>query len=176
KSKLDGERAVLDHPGHLVVRLSWLAGKGPACRPNFLDQLIQRLQENMPIELFEDEWRTPLGTCTAAEVLLLLAQHDIAGILHLGGAEKFSRYQMGLILARLLGKPESLVRATQQNNQATPELRPRDVSLDSSLFQSKFPGCFIPTYEAVLRLELGLGDLVGGTSHQSPATTSPMAT
>ncbi len=156
KSKLDGERAVLHHPGHLVARLSWLVGRGPANRPNFLDLQASSLRTGQTVDLFDDEWRTPIGVDTAAQALLALACSDHSGLVHLGGPERLSRHQMGCILAKVLGCDTGLVKAVSQQSLKVPEPRPHDVSLNSTRWRSWFPQLPWPTYEAVLREEWSL--------------------
>lgn len=156
KSKLDGERAVLHHPGHLVARLSWLVGLSTPERPLFLDQQITSLRQGQPISLFHDEWRTPLCVEATAQALVAFATTDVAGILHMGGPERLSRHQMGCILAKVLGVKEDLVQAMGQNEKKSPEQRPHDVSLNSSQWRRLMPDSAWPTYEQALREQLRL--------------------
>lgn len=151
KSKLDGERAVLHHPGHLVARLSWLTGRGTLDRPNFLDQQILALQEGRSIDLFVDEWRTPLGIDDAATALVSLTGSDVSGLLHMGGPERLSRYEMGYTLTRVLGVNPRLVVAMEQQAMKMQEPRPRDVSLNSERWRLLMPGSSWMRYEEVLR-------------------------
>lgn len=157
KSKLDGERAVLYHPGHLVARLSWLVGRGSLDRANFLDQQIASLQAGKAVSLFVDEWRTPLGVDCAASALLALASSDVAGVLHLGGPERLTRHEMGCRLAKTLGAKAELVTAVEQQAMKLQEPRPRDVSLDSSRWRALMPALAWPMYDEVLRQEALVG-------------------
>ena len=152
KSKLDGERAVIHHHGMLVARLSWLVATGTPARPHFLDQQIASLRQGKPIELFSDEWRTPLGIDAAAQALVTLAKTDISGILHLGGPKKLSRYEMGRTLAKLLGVKQELVEPIKQSNVKTPEPRPSDVSLNSIRWRQLMPDSVWPTFEEALQV------------------------
>lgn len=156
KSKLDGERSVLHHPGHLVARLSWLVGLGQPQRPLFLDKQIASLKQGQPIDLFSDEWRTPLCINTAARALVHLAAGDHSGILHMGGPERLSRHEMGCQLARILGVSQSLVHAVEQNQVKAPEARPQDVSLRSDRWRQIMPQTEWPTYETALKRELSI--------------------
>jgi dTDP-4-dehydrorhamnose reductase len=153
KSKLDGERAVIQHHGMLVARLSWLVAAGTPQRPHFLDQQIASLRQGQPIQLFTDEWRTPLGIETAAQALVTLAMTDISGVLHLGGTEKLSRYEMGCKLAQVLGVRQELVQAMNQSDLKTPEPRPSDVSLNSTRWRQLIPDFACPSFEVALRQE-----------------------
>jgi len=152
KSKLDGERAVIQHPGLLVSRLSWLVAGGTSERPHFLDQQIASLKQGKPIQLFNDEWRTPLGIDAAAQALVTLATTDFSGILHLGGPEKLSRYEMGCTLARLLGVKQELVEPIKQGDVKTPEPRPSDVSLNSARWRQLMPDSPWPTFAEALEV------------------------
>ncbi|MBL8822983.1 MAG: SDR family oxidoreductase [Planctomycetia bacterium] len=155
KSKLDGERVVLHHPGHLVCRLSLLVGKGTKERRLFFDQQVQSLRQGQPIQLFTDEWRTPLGIQAAAEALIRLATSDYSGLLHLGGPERLSRYEMGCTLANLLGVSTQLVQGVTQTSMKSSETRPSDVSLNSQAWRSLLPDSAWPGYSEVVRQEWG---------------------
>src|SRR5207245_6393078 len=101
-------------------------------RPSFFDQMLGGLRKRRVVPLFTDEWRTPLGLCVAAQALLDLVTSDFTGLLHLGGPERLSRYDMGRRLATHLGLDPAVLQATERATTATPEPRPRAVSLDCS--------------------------------------------
>lgn len=150
QTKLDAERAVLNIAGNLVVRVSWLAGPSLSGRGSFFQQMIDALRTGKPLRLFADEWRTPLGLPTAASALWELLLGDISGLLHLGGPQRLSRYDMGLSLAKHLGMDAAAILPSVRADVPAPEPRPRDVSLDSSCWRSCFPHHPWPTYEETL--------------------------
>jgi dTDP-4-dehydrorhamnose reductase len=130
---------------------------GPALNGqlSFFDQQRAAIREGREMKLFEDEWRSPLSLITAACALVGLADSDVEGIVHVGGPERMSRWEMGLRLAEALGgNPAPLARA-RQSDVAFPEPRPRDVSLDSTYWRSLFPQHPWPTWSDAVR-ELGL--------------------
>jgi dTDP-4-dehydrorhamnose reductase len=107
------------------------------------------------MELFEDEWRSPLSLMTAASALVELAGSSLEGIVHVGGPERMSRWEMGQRLAESLGcDPTPLARA-RQSDVPFPEPRPRDVSLDSTHWRSLFPSHPWPTWSDAVH-ELGM--------------------
>jgi dTDP-4-dehydrorhamnose reductase len=149
RTKAAGERAVLAWPGHAVVRISLLFGPSLNGRPNFFDQQVAALRGGQPIRLFHDEWRTPLGLATAAKALIAIADSDVTGILHVGGAERMSRVEMGERLARFLGiAPAGF--APMSRLAAGGEPRPCDVSLDSTQWRTLFPALPWPRFEEAL--------------------------
>src|SRR5262249_26754590 len=94
-SKSAAEQAVLDVPGNVVVRISLLFGPSRNGRGCFFDEQVAALQRGLPVTLFDDEWRTPLDLATAARALWAVARSDFSGILHLGGPQRLSRWEMG---------------------------------------------------------------------------------
>lgn len=83
------------------------------------------------LTLFVDEFRTPVAARSAADgVLMALETSD--GILHLGGRERVSRYDLGIILAEMLGADPGLILPGHKRDRTVGAPRPPDVSLDSS--------------------------------------------
>ncbi len=117
-------------PSVTVCRMPLMFGDpGPAAK-SFVQPMLAALREGREIRLFTDEFRTPVsGRDAAAGLLLALAQPGQR--LHLGGRERLSRFEMGQILARTAGLPESLLLKSRQADVAMPAARPPDVSLDS---------------------------------------------
>lgn len=151
QTKRAAEEAVLAVPGTLVARVAWLAGPKLLGSPRFFDELVRKLKAGQPVSLFVDEFRTPLGLPSAAAALWDLACGGETGLLHLGGPERLSRFEMGVQLARHLGSPVDLIQPARQAEVAAPEPRPADVSLDSSRWRSLYPQSPWPTFGQTLR-------------------------
>jgi dTDP-4-dehydrorhamnose reductase len=150
RSKLAGEAAVLAAPRGQVARVSLMFGPTLIGRPYFFDQQLRKMQEGQQVTWFEDEWRSPLSLRAAALALLALGRADVTCLLHLGGPERMSRLQMGQRLAAIYGLDAALVVPIKQSSAATPELRPRDLSLDSTKWRCLFPDSWWPTWEQAL--------------------------
>lgn len=80
---------------------------------------------------------------------------ESGSILHLGGPERMSRLEMGRRLAESLGADASLLVASRRDAVAAPEPRPRDTSLDSTLWRTHFPDHPWPTWNDAVA-ELGI--------------------
>ena len=81
-----------------------------------------------PVTLYTNEHRTPLHVADAARGLVeLLLDDGDAEVLHLGGPERISRYELGRLFVDRAGLPSDRVRAGECDD----PLRPRDVSLVS---------------------------------------------
>jgi dTDP-4-dehydrorhamnose reductase len=152
RTKADAERAVLAVPRGLVARLSLLYGASVSGRPSPFDRTIEGLKRAEPQTLFVDEFRTPLHFAATADLLVRLAMTDVAGIIHVGGTERMSRFDLICRAAAALGLDERLVQGNRQCDIAFPEPRPGDVSLDTSRLASILPDVHRPSVEEALRL------------------------
>ena len=150
-TKRDGEVMVLICPRHVVARLSLLFGPTLTNRIAFFDQQLAALRAGSRLTLFEDEWRTPLSLTVAARALVTIALSDFRGMIHIGGPERMSRLEMGKRLAAYLGVDASNIVAVNRSSAPAAEPRPRDTSLDSSLWRSLFPQEPWPNFEEALR-------------------------
>jgi dTDP-4-dehydrorhamnose reductase len=116
RSKAEAERRVAErHPAATIVRTSLFYG-GDEPGP----------QERLASEgsrFYVDEIRSPVQVGDLAEAVLELLGLELAGPLHLGGADDVSRYDFALLLGADPGRIEPA--------HTTPERAP-DVSLDSS--------------------------------------------
>lgn len=151
KTKLMGELAAARCDNHLIARVSLLFGPALATTTTFFDDMVSALRERKPINLFHDEWRTPLDLSTAADALLALAQGEATGVVHVGGPERISRLEMGRRLATHLGVADDVIRAVGRDDVPGNEPRPCDLALDSARWRVLCPQVPWPAYEAALR-------------------------
>ncbi len=149
-TKVESERAVLASPRHTVVRLPLLFGPSLTDRPTFFDAQLKALRLCESIGLFYDEWRTPLSYFVASRSLLALADSPPGGVLHMGGPERLSRFEMGQRLAAFLGYGDQAMKAISRTDLPDVEPRPADLALDSSHWRGLYPRQPWPSYEAAL--------------------------
>jgi dTDP-4-dehydrorhamnose reductase len=139
RTKVESEAAAAACSQRAVARASLLYGPSIVGRPSFFDEQVAAFRTNRPLTLFEDEWRTPLSLAAAARSLLAIARSDFRGLIHLGGPERLSRLEMGMRLADHLGTGHDVITRATREHTPSPEPRPRDTSLDSSLWRKHFP-------------------------------------
>ena len=137
-TKLEAECHVLTHKRGLVLRLPLLYGLPDVERaPTFFENLVSSLRSGKQVSLFEDEWRTPLWLDDAARACLTLGESELAGVVHVGGPERLSRFEMGERVAEALGADAALLRANRRSQLQAPEPRARDVSLDNARYRAE---------------------------------------
>lgn len=132
-TKVAAERAVAaECPPAACARTALIYGNPAFGGRSFSNEMISRLSRGEAVTLFTDQYRTPILAQNLAEALLELADSDFAGILHLGGGERISRYDFGLLAASAKGLPPDLIRPGRMNEPLPAAPRPADVSLDTS--------------------------------------------
>lgn len=129
--KAQAERAVMErHPDALVCRLPLMFGFTAHSSGNFASQMLDAMQRGRPVRLFSDEYRTPVDVQSAARGILTVLGRT-RGVLHLGGRTRVSRYDMGVLMARYLGAPPSLLQGITIASHVSSVKRSPDCSLDS---------------------------------------------
>lgn len=151
RTKLDGERWALHAGRGVVVRLAHLYGSSLVRTATSFDKVRTALERRTPIPLFTDEWRTPLDFVTAAKAIIAIAATEIGGGVHLGGPERLSRWEMGVLMAECLGLDPSPLVPDLLQNQTDANARPRDVSLNSARCRALLPTLAFPDFRTACR-------------------------
>ncbi|NJL02171.1 MAG: SDR family oxidoreductase [Spirulinaceae cyanobacterium SM2_1_0] len=129
--KVLAEQAMLAaHPGVTVCRMPLMFGPAAPQALSFVQAFAQTLRAGEPLRLFTDEYRLPVSAATATQGLLLALAKG-SGLLHLGGRERRSRYEFGLLMAEVLDLPTATLHPCRQEDVVLPVPRPADLTLDS---------------------------------------------
>jgi dTDP-4-dehydrorhamnose reductase len=120
------------YPAITLCRMPLMFGLASPVAASFIQGMISNLEAGKTINLFTDEFRTPVSGITASQGLLLAVEKQVQGILHLGGKERISRYDFGLLLADIWQFPTELIKPCKQEDIVMVAPRSPDTSLDSS--------------------------------------------
>ncbi len=132
KQKVAAERVILAaDPQAIICRMPLMFGIAPPTATSFIQPWLTALQSDRSLQLFVDEFRTPVSAVTAAHGLLMALQHA-CGMIHLGGKERISRYEFGCLLAQVFNFDLALLLPVYQRDLQMTAPRAADVSLDSS--------------------------------------------
>lgn len=156
ETKVAAEQVVLANPRHTVLRLSLNFGKSPTANRAFNEMLRNDLAAGKNFSLFTDEFRCPTAAQVTARATWELLQQRAAGLFHLCGADRLSRWEIAnLLLPHWPALPGRIQPDTVKNYQGPP--RPPDSSMNCAkvqrLLSFRLPGMA----EA---LAAGLGDIV----------------
>ena len=134
ETKAAAEQIVLKNPRHLVVRTSINGGISRASNRGFNEQLRLSFRAGKPMKLFADEFRSPIPAIETARAVWELAGKSCAGIYHVAGTERLSRWQMGQLLVKRWPEIKTRIEAGSAKDFPGP-LRAPDTSLNISKAQ-----------------------------------------
>jgi dTDP-4-dehydrorhamnose reductase len=132
QTKLGGERAVLDSaPDSLVARVCVLYGWNRITpKSNFVTWVMDKMEAEDPIKLFQDQTITPTYADEVSRILLELISKDGSGVFHASGSQAVSRYEMGKLIAKAFGLKEGMVIPISMSDAGLAARRPTDSSLN----------------------------------------------
>ena len=133
QAKAEAEHIVsTHHPNALIVRSSLIYGIDPIDHQT--RWLLKGIDDQQPITLFTDEFRSPIWVNTLCLALLELAESEVAGILHLAGNQGINRWEFGKAMLKMLNRdtPPNVVSSTIQESGL---IRPHNLTLDISKAQ-----------------------------------------
>jgi len=132
EQKVLAEQEVLEtHPDAAVCRMPLMLGSAHPLNKGFFQMMMRAINSGSELRLFTDEYRCPVSARTAAHGLLLSLE-KVRGIIHLGGRQRISRYDLGVLLADVLQRDNPNIRACKQKDITFAAPRAADLSLDSS--------------------------------------------
>jgi dTDP-4-dehydrorhamnose reductase len=132
EQKVMAEIGMLERfPQTVVCRMPLMFGMETPTATSFIQPFIQTLKAGKELNLFIDEFRTPVSAKTAAQGILLSLE-KVTGLIHLGGQERISRYDFGRLLIEVFQLDDAKLQACRQQDVKMAAPRPADVSLDSA--------------------------------------------
>jgi dTDP-4-dehydrorhamnose reductase len=129
--KAEAEILVLqNNKDALVIRTSFF-GWGPSYRRSFSDKIIDSLEDNRCISLFDDVFFTPVEATELIDLVHQLVESGKFGIYNISSSEKISKYSFGVLLAKSFGLDETLIQPVQASRVRDTALRSHDLSMDN---------------------------------------------
>jgi dTDP-4-dehydrorhamnose reductase len=153
ETKLAAEKIVLANPKHSAIRTSLNAGhtrNGTA----FNEQWRTVWQRGGTLNLFTDEFRSPIAASVTARAIWELVAANQPGLYHLAGRERLSRHDIGRLLAAQDPKLNARIEPGSIRDYTNMRRSP-DTSLDCAKIQRllSFP---LPKFSAWLRENPGV--------------------
>jgi len=134
QSKLDGEGVVTNaHCPHIVIRTAVLYGYRAGCRPNFVTWALGALKKGEAIRVVTDEWTNPTYIDDLALFIFELCHSKFQGLVHFGGRDFLSRFEMVERMCAVFGYDLSLVTPVTSAEFKQPAKRPLRAGLCTDL-------------------------------------------
>ena len=143
ETKLEAELLVKKLVGnHVILRVPLLLGISPRGTRSVNERLVKEFEAGKTVNLFCDEYRTPMFADVLARVIEEFAMgilSEITGLLHAGGVERVSREDLGRKIAARWKFNQDLIQSTWSSDEPSTPPRPKDVSLNSKELHSRLP-------------------------------------
>jgi dTDP-4-dehydrorhamnose reductase len=134
ETKLAAEQVVLANPRHTVLRLSLNFGRSPTRNRGFNEMLRADLAAGKNFSLFTDEFRCPTAAPVTARAIWELLRQRAAGLFHLCGADRLSRWEIAnLLLPHWPSLPGKIQPSSVRDYHGPP--RPPDCSMNCAKVQ-----------------------------------------
>ena len=129
--KLLAENGMKNRCGSVVIcRMPLMFGAPGPTASNFLQPLLRNMKNGIEVNLFVDEFRTPLSEKNAVEGLMI-ALERCPDIVHFGGLERISRFEFGKLVMDIFNYKNARLNPCRQKEVRMPAPRPPDVSLSN---------------------------------------------
>ncbi len=131
RSKLAGERETLRrNAAAIVVRVS-IYGWNSQNKDSLAEWVLRRLEEGSDVPGFTDVFFTPILVNHLVPVLFAMLQHALAGLYHVAGSERISKFEFARRVAITFGFDPARVTPCQVKDMKLRAARPLDVSLNT---------------------------------------------
>lgn len=157
-------------PEALIIRTNFF-GWGHLKKRSFSDWIIQSLQDEHVINLFDDVFFTPILIHVLAEKIDNLLALNASGIFNVCSDERISKYEFGVKISEIFGFNKNLISSTTVKSLNLKADRPRDMSLDNAKLK-RVTSSTMPSLDAQLmmlkdQLDTGWADEVRNSLMES---------
>lgn len=112
ETKLMGEEKIKStFDNYIILRTALMFGFGLNGTKCFFHEMYDKLKAKEKVNVFFDQYRSPLSVFEAARIINHLCNSDIKGeTINLGGLERLSRYDFALMVCNLVKLDKSLLK------------------------------------------------------------------
>lgn len=133
RHKYEAEQSVIGHHQDALIIRTTFFGWGPHYRPSFSDNILDSLENEGDLYMFDDVFFTPLSTRRLIDLTHRVIDLGYSGILNICGGERISKYEFSVKLAKAFGHDPDFIQPVQATRRRNNVNRPHDLSLSSSL-------------------------------------------
>ena len=175
QTKLGGEHAALEEADALVVRTNFF-GWSPSGRSSILEFFYNALSQGDLVKGYTDFIVTSMYVQHVMDAIWSLAERDARGVFHVASKDPLSKYDFAMEAVDVFGFDGSLVVPTSEDIEPRNWAKSRDISLDSSKFES-FTQSQLPTQrEGLLAAQSDASTFRGRIQNVITAETEPIST
>ncbi len=153
KTKLEGEQRVLHWLlDSIIVRTAFYGWSLRGDR-SLAEWVVNNLRDGKPLKMFTDIFFSPIFVSNLTEALIEIYHLDLAGVYHVAGRERCSKYHFGQEVARAFEMSGSYIQPCSIKEVGLKAPRPRDVSLGISQVSGKIKTRLLDVREGIERFK-----------------------
>jgi dTDP-4-dehydrorhamnose reductase len=146
RTKLEGERRVAEAAeDHLIVRTSWLYGRGCA---GFVETIRRGALGGVVLRVASDESGSPTSVGDLAGALLRLLSVNVTGLVHFANSGICSRFAMAEMILEVLGHARAVLEPVAADRGTV--VVPVNAALETALY-TRLTGSAPRSWQAALR-------------------------
>lgn len=158
QTKLAAEETVCDKlQDATIVRTNLVYGHGVGWGTSFSEHILNTLEKDGSMKLFEDQYRSPISVRNLVDVLMEMIENPPQRLIHISGPDRVNRLQFGRTLARINGMDPDSIQGNRMADLKSDIVYPVDTSYDISVARSMLNTRLLGVEEG---LELEYGTLV----------------
>jgi dTDP-4-dehydrorhamnose reductase len=133
-----------------VVRTNFFGPSERAGRTSLSDWLVNSLEWQSPITVFDDVYFSPLSIATLSRLIGDIVDRKLTGTYNVGSRSGLSKADFAFALADVLGFATGAMRRGMSSEVSLAAYRPKDMRMDPSRFESAM-GARMPTLIVEIR-------------------------
>lgn len=136
KTKLMGEKLVQSMNNGLVLRTN-IIGWTQEDKTSFAEWVLNRLNDNAPLNLFYDVYFSPLTVYDLSFIIEKIIEKPILGLYHCGSRDNISKYDFGKKMAEIFQLSDSNINRVSVDSMDFKASRPKNMALNSDKLSDK---------------------------------------
>ena len=142
KTKIMGEKSVQSMNNGLVLRTN-IIGWTQEDKTSFAEWVLNRLNDNAPLNLFYDVYFSPLSVHDLSLIIEKIIDNPIFGLYHCASRDSISKYDFGKKMAKIFRLPDLNLNKISVDSLEFNASRPKNMALNikeiSSVLEYDFP-------------------------------------
>ncbi len=136
KTKIMGEKSVQSMNNGLVLRTN-IIGWTQEGKTSFAEWVLNRLNDNAPLNLFYDVYFSPLTVYDLSLIIEKIIEKPILGLYHCGSRDNISKYDFGKKMAEIFQLSDSNINRVSVDSMDFKASRPKNMALNSDKLSDK---------------------------------------
>jgi len=136
KTKMMGEKSVQSMNNGLVLRTN-IIGWTQENKTSFAEWVLNRLYDNVPLNLFYDVYFSPLTVYDLSFIIEKIIEKPILGLYHCGSSDIISKYDFGKKMAEIFQLSDTNINRVSVDSIDFKASRPKNMALNSDKLSDK---------------------------------------